>query len=455
MRTRSLLDDPEAAWSAYRPSSSEPWDEPRVAHLHRRAGFGATWGQVVRDKAEGPEPSIRRVLDGQARGPDGRPAEEFAEVVAAMEESARRRPSIGRVQYLWLYRMIVSPHPLAERMTLAWHGHFATSQQKVDDPVAILDQNLAQRRLWRAPFGRLVARMLDDRALLAWLDGFDSRKARPNENLARELLELFALGEGNYTEADIKGVARALTGRRLIRAGDYGGEIQPDPSEHDIGPETFLGRTGSFDATDVARIVVAQPAAAIHVARRLYRTFVSDVDEPPKDLLEPLAVAMRTTDDVDITRGIETVVRSRLFHSAWCRGRRVKGPIDYAVGSARAAEAFDPLPDLVDMEIGLGRMGQRPFFPPNVSGWPAGLAWLRGPALLARANFAAGFLNDEAGEARLRAVADRRGLSRPEAWASAVETLLCGTPCRASGVLPSTYGALFRDCLNRPEAQLA
>ncbi len=455
MRTPSLLDDPEAAWSPHRPSPSEPWDEASVAHLHRRAGLGATWGQVVRDKAEGFEPSIRRLLDGESHGPDGRTAEDFAEIVAAMEESARRRPSIGRVQYLWLYRMIFTPHPLAERMTLAWHGHFATSQQKVADPVAMLDQNLAQRHLWRAPFGRLVARMLDDRALLAWLDGFDSRRVRPNENLARELLELFALGEGNYSEADIKGVARALTGRRLIRTGDYGGDIQPDPSEHDAGPETFLGRTGSFGSEDVARIVVARPAAAVHVARRLYRTFVSDVDEPSKALLEPLAAAIRTKDDVDVARGIETVVRSRLFHSSWCRGRRVKGPVDYVVGAVRAAEAIEPPPDLVDLEIGLGKMGQRLFFPPNVSGWPGGLAWLRGPAMLARANFAAGFLNDEPGEARLRALADRRGLDRPEAWASAVETLLCGAPCQASDHSLKTHGAILRDLLNRPEAQLS
>ena len=342
MRTKDLLDDPEAAWSRYRPSPAEPWDEARAAHLHRHAGFGATWGQVVRDKAEGFEPSIRRVLDGESHGPDGRPADAFAEVVAAMEESARRRPSIGRVQYLWLYRMILTPYPMAERMTLAWHGHFATSQRKVDDPVAMLDQNLAQRNLWRAPFGRLVARMLDDRALLTWLDGFESRKGRPNENLARELLELFALGEGNYSEADIKGVARALTGRRLIRSEGYGGEIQPDPSEHDDGPETFLGQTGSFGPEDVARIVVAQPTSAAHVARRLFRTFLSDVDEPPKALLESLAASIRTKDDVDVARGIEMVVRSRLFHSAWCRGRRVKGPVDYVVGAARAAELFDP-----------------------------------------------------------------------------------------------------------------
>ena len=455
MRSPNLLNDPAAAWAPFAPTTEEPWDEARVAHLHRRAGFGATWGQVVRDTADGYEASLARVLDGESHGPDGRPASEFAAIVEAMVDSAHeRRPSIQRVQSLWLFRMIFTPFPLAERMTLAWHGHFATSQQKVEDPRAMLGQNLAQRELWRAPFGRLVRAMLEDPALLAWLDGFESRKEHPNENLARELLELFTLGEGNYAEADVKNVARALTGWR--DASGAGLASLFDPSDHDVGPQTFLGQSGSFGVADVARIIVAQPAAARHVARRLYRTFVSDTDEPPAGLLEPLAAAMRSSGDVDVARGIALVLRSRLFHSPWCRGRRVKGPVEYAVGALRAAEMFDPPPDLADLEIGLTRMGQRLFFPPSVTGWPEGLVWLRDSTLVARANFVAALAAGPALENRLRTVAARRGLNSPAAWSRALETLLFGppTPPALTETSPS-YAAILGDRLVRPEAQLA
>src|SRR5262245_34329846 len=171
-----LLRDPEACWSPWRPDGSNRWDEAKAAHLHRRARLGATWSQVRRDTAEGFEPSVRRVLEGETHGPDGRSAGEFAGIVDAMVASARREPSIERVQDLWLFRLIYTPHALAERMTLAWHGQYATSNQKVRDPLRMLDQNLAQRALWRSRISRLHGRMLRDAAMLAWLDGLDSRK---------------------------------------------------------------------------------------------------------------------------------------------------------------------------------------------------------------------------------------------------------------------------------------
>jgi len=197
MRSRiDLLSDPAACWSRWQPAGADRWDENKAAHLHRRAGFGATWGQARRDTADGLDRAVRRVLEGETHGPDGRTAQEFAEIAEAMVGSARRDPSIERVQYLWLFRLIYSPHALAERMTLAWHSHYATSNQKVNEPVRMLDQNLAQRELWRARISHLHLRMLRDPAMLAWLDGLNSRKSEPNENLAREFLELFALGEG-------------------------------------------------------------------------------------------------------------------------------------------------------------------------------------------------------------------------------------------------------------------
>ena len=427
---KTLFDDPVNAWEPYRPNPQAPWDASRVAHLHRRAGFGATWGQVERDVKGGFEPSLGRVLDGEAQGPAGQLASEFADTIAAMEESAQRRPSMERVQMLWLYRLIFTPFPLAEVMTLAWHSHYATSQAKVNAPRLMLAQQNFQRALWRAPISKLHRRMLGDGAMRRWLDGLNSTKAQPNENLGREFLELFALGEGQYTECDVREAARALTGWREVDSQQHRDQL--DSGEFDDGAKTILGQTGNWGPDDLVEIACRRPAAATHIARRIYHTFVSNTDVPSADLLAPLADAMRTNDDVDVARGIEFVLRSRLFHSTECRGRRVKSPVDFAVGAIRACELFAPPPDLVDLEIHLTRMGQRLFFPPSVAGWPGGLAWLGGQELVARVNFAA-WINElwlQGNESYFDRLVRRYGLKTSESCLDALATLLLGPPCR-------------------------
>ena len=425
-KASALFVDPGPAWEPFQLSTEAPWNAARVAHLHRRAGLGATWGQLQRDLAEGFEAALHRVLEGETQGPGGQPASAFAETVAAMEDSARRRPSIERAQMLWLFRLIFTPHPLAEAMTLAWHSHYATSQAKVNSPELMLEQNLTLRQLWRAPISQLHRKILGDGAMLRWLDGLSSTKTQPNENLAREFLELFALGQGHYSERDVREVARALTGYREI---DF---LQKrdgfDPADHDSGTKTILGQTGPWNRDDVVRIACEQPAAATHIARRLYRTFISDTDDPSSELVAPLADAMRVPGDVDVGRGIEFVLRSRLFHSDECRPKRVKSPVALAVGAIRGGEAFAPPPDLVELEIHLTRMGQRLFFPPNVAGWPSGMAWLRGSTIMARASFAA-WLSDPASglsSGHFRDVAERHRLRNAAAWLDAMAVLLSG-----------------------------
>ena len=425
-KTGSLFDDPGRAWEPFRPSAEAPWNPARVAHLHRRAGLGATWGQLQRDLADGFEPALHRVLEGETRGPGGQPATAFADTVAAMEDSARRRPSIERAQMLWLYRMIFTPHPLAEAMTLAWHSHYAVSQAKVNSPELILEQNLTLRQHWRAPISQLHRKILGDGAMLRWLDGLGSTKAQPNENLAREFLEIFALGEGNYSERDVREVARALTGYREI---DYQRKRDSfDAGDHDGGDKTIVAQSGPWGREDVVRIVCGQPAAATHIARRLYRTFVADADEPSPELLAPLTDAMRMPGDVDVARGIEFLLRSQLFHSDECRTKRVKSPVALAIGAIRGCEAFAPPPDLVELEIHLTRMGQRLFYPPNVAGWPGGMAWLRGSTLIARANFAAWFTDPSAGlsPGHFRDLAQRLRLRDDAAWLDAMAVLFSG-----------------------------
>jgi uncharacterized protein (DUF1800 family) len=454
---QTLFDDPRAAWSPYQPGPDAPWDAARVAHLHRRAGFGATWDQLQRDLREGFEPSMRRILGGTAQGPGGQPAEQFVEAVTAMEESAQRRPSIERVQMLWLYRMIFTPFSLEEVMTLAWHSHYATSQAKVQSPELMLAQNRSQRELWRAPISQLHHRMLGDGAMRRWLDGLNSTKAQPNENLAREFLELFALGIGHYTERDVREVARALTGWRQVDYQQH--EDQLDPGDFDAGSKTILGQTGNWGLDDVVRIVCQQPAAATHIAHRLYRTFVSNTDEPSPELLAPLAEVMRSPSDVDVAKGLAIVLRSRLFHSEECRARRVKSPVDFAIGAIRSCELFRPPPDLVDLEIHLTKMGQRLFFPTTVAGWPGGLAWLSGQAVVARTNGANWLTEPSSHEDNdpFRCLAQAHAWKTPEKWLDAVATLLLPTTRPpASKVLYEhrAPGSMTRHLLSLPEAQM-
>jgi uncharacterized protein (DUF1800 family) len=456
---QSLFTDPGRAWEPYHPGSEAPWDAARVAHLHRRAGLGATWRQLQRDLNDGFETSLRRILDGEAQGPSGQPAHEFADNVATMEESAQRRPSLERVQMLWLYRLIFTPFPLSEVMTLAWHGHYATSQAKVNSPELMLAQNNAQRALWRAPISKLHLRMLNDGAMRRWLDGLNNTKVQPNENLGREFLELFALGDGHYSERDVREMARALTGWR--QADNQQLWDQFDPGDFDMGQKTILGQTGPWGLDAAVRIACRHPAAATHIGRRLYRTFLSNTDEPSPDLLVPLAVAMRVDGDVDVARGIELVLRSRLFHSEECRTRRVKLPVQFAIGAIRAFELFAPPPDLVDLEIHLTKMGQRLFFPPSVAGWPDGLAWLRGQSVLARANFAAWITEPSTqGDAKhLRSIAQRHGFKTSESWADALATLLIGSRLPAAGGSirddrSASHLQITRRLLSLPEAQI-
>jgi uncharacterized protein (DUF1800 family) len=456
---KTLFEDPSRAWEAYEPDSRAPWDRARVAHLHRRAGLGATWGQVERDVRAGYESSIRRVLGGEPIGPGGQPAADFNDTVMSMEESARRRPSMERVQMLWLYRLVFTPFPLEEVMTLAWHGHYATSQAKVNSPELMLAQHRAQRELWRSPISKLHRRMLGDGAMRRWLDGLGSTRANPNENLAREFLELFALGEGNYTERDVRETARALTGWREFDNQNHLDQFVAE--EFDQGPKTILGTTGAWGLDDVVRIACLKPAAATHVARRLYHTFISNTDEPSQETIAPLAAAMRIDGDVDVSKGIEFLLRSRLFHWPECRTRRVKSPVELAISVIRGALLFDPTPNFVDLEIQLTRMGQRLFFPPSVAGWPTGLAWLGGQSVIARVNFAA-WITDPSTQGtadHASRVGEEYGLKTSTAWLDAIATLWLGSPLSSSGRLLCERGSpdhlhVMRQLLSLDEAQI-
>ena len=213
----------------------------------------------------------------------------------------------ARLQGLWLYRMILTARPLRERMTLFWHNHFATSLSKVQNPVLMQRQNGLLREHALGNFRAMLAAVGKDPAMLVWLDATANRKAKPNENYAREVMELFTLGRGRYTEKDIQEAARAFTGWFVVRD-----RFSMLPTQHDDGVKTIFGKTGRFRGEDVPGLLLDQPACAEFLAAKLYRQFVNEVDTPAPTLLAPLAKSLRSS-DYDIAAAVRMILRSNLF----------------------------------------------------------------------------------------------------------------------------------------------
>lgn len=412
MNTPSLWNDPKRAWEEYKPSQDRPWDRARVHHLHRRAGFLPGWGEVDRDLKQGPAASIDQLLNGESTSRDGQQAAAFETFQDAM--AARLAPgSVGdRLAGLWLYRMIFTPHPLRERMTLFWHNHFATSNAKVQNPSLMQRQNNLLRTHALGDFKELLAEIGKDPAMLIWLDSTANRKSHPNENYAREVMELFTLGRGHYSEKDIQEAARAFTGWFVVR--DQFSELK---AQHDVGPKTVLGKTGSFDGDDIPPILLEQPACSEFLARKLFRQFVSEVDEPPSALLAPLAARLRSS-GYDIKAAVAMILRSNLFHDDSCRRRRVKSPAEFAVGIVRALGIFKPTVSAEGLAKACTGMGQTLFAPPSVAGWDGGPAWINTTTLLARSNLALGIASkDDApfgNRVDLAKLAETHGASKPK-----------------------------------------
>jgi uncharacterized protein (DUF1800 family) len=242
---KHALDDPAWAWAPFEPASARPWDLSCVSHLHRRAGFAAPWTVLQRDLRAGPTASVDRLLKGEATSGDGSPALEFESTLDSMAAQLSPSADLTRIQSVWLYRMIFTPHPLRERMTLFWHNHFATSNAKVQNPDLMQRQNTLLRSLALGDFRALVSAIGKDPAMLIWLDSTINKKAKPNENYAREVMELFTLGRGHYSEKDIQEAARAFTGWFVVRD-----QFQEVPRQHDDGIKTVLGRAGKWDGGD-------------------------------------------------------------------------------------------------------------------------------------------------------------------------------------------------------------
>jgi uncharacterized protein (DUF1800 family) len=359
--------------------------------LHRRAGFAPAWDVIKRDLVDGPSESVDRLLKGEPRSASGTPASELESTLAAMATQLAPSADLPRIQAIWLYRMIFTPHPLRERMTLFWHNHFATSDVKVQSPLLMQRQNDLFRSQALGDFRAMVTAIGRDPAMLIWLDSTINRKAKPNENYAREVMELFTLGRGHYTEKDIREAARAFTGWFVMRD-----QFEEVPRQHDTGPKSVLGETGNWDGDDIPGILLKQPSCALFICNKLFRNFVNETDAPEEGLIAPLAAAFRDS-GYQIQKPVEIILRSNLFFDASTRRRRVKSPVEFAVGTIRALEVLNPTVATAALAESCSRMGQSLFAPPSVGGWDGGPGWINSTAMLARANLALGLLSEADG----------------------------------------------------------
>jgi hypothetical protein len=382
--------DPVLAWQPWQPSRDDPWRRKWAAHLYRRAAFGPSRADLVEAERLGPEGTLDLLLRGRPQ------AGEMLQTLLDSGRLAAARDvyaSFGdgeQIRGWWLYCMLQGDHPLREKMTLFWHNHFATSIAKVQSAALMFRQNCLLRNHALGKFGPLLQAISRDGAMLVWLDSNRNVKGKPNENYARELMELFSLGVGNYTETDIREAARAFTGWHTDGKG-----FAFNADAHDGDSKTVLGQTGAWDGGDVVRLVLEQPAAARFLVRKLYHFLISEKAAPPDALLEPLCASFRKSDH-DLAALLRTMLASRHFYSDYAFRQRVKGPVEYVLGAVQAVyrrydekEAdYRPLPQQV-LVGWLNAMGQSLFAPPNVKGWPGGPSWLNTSTVLERDNFVA------------------------------------------------------------------
>jgi uncharacterized protein (DUF1800 family) len=372
--------DPGWAWDAYRPTEKSPWDLKKAGHLYRRAGFGATAAELEAGLKAGPEKTIAALFSG------GTASNDYIDLVDQLRtEVARSNNGPGATAW-WLYRMLYGPHPLREKMTLFWHNHFATSNAKVRSADFMLRQYDLMHRHALGSFRTLLRDMSSDPAMMVWLDTRASKKGMPNENYARELMELFSLGIGHYTEKDIREAAKAFTGWEIKN-----GKPVLNAAQHDDGAKTVLGQTGNWTNDDIVRICLEQKSAPYFIAGKLYRFLVSETVHASDELLQPLAEQFRKS-DYDFGALVRTVLGSNLFFSPEVYRSRVKSPVDFALGIVRALEGKL---GTIALAKALEALGQNLFNPPSVKGWDGGAAWLNGQTLLFRQNLALALTSTE------------------------------------------------------------
>ena len=369
-----------------------------MAHLMRRAGFGADRDELERRVAQGYEAVVEELVDP----PDDVPRADIDELFRYMPSLASGGPDTTPGAANWLFHMVNTQRPLEEKMALFWHHVFATGNSKVDND----NHLIAQIDMWRdhgtGNYRDLLIMLAQNPAMIYWLDNHENHKRAPNENWGRELLELFSLGVGHYTEKDVFECARAFTGwtigPKMPRVPNHRFFFQYEfrPEEHDYGEKEFLGRKGNFDGFDIIDIILEQPACPRFIVRHLYNFFVADETqvpawniEPPRD---PEAIEYLAGVFVDSGFELKPVLRA-LFNADFFKEamfQKVKSPIETVVGTLRLTQDLrGPQPELPIVGQVSGHMGQSLHNPPSVEGWQTGRDWINSGAVVGRINFVA------------------------------------------------------------------
>ena len=371
-----------------------------MAHLMRRAGFGAARGELEERVAKGYEATVEELLDPDKYDIPHVDTDVLFRFYPSLETPGA--PFNGRSNLI--YHMINTKRPLEEKVALFWHHVFATGNSKIDNPAEMVRQIEMFRAHGMGNYRGLLVQVAKDPAMIFWLDNNENHRDAPNENWGRELLELFSMGVGNYTEKDVYECSRAFTGWTIapkiprLPMGSHHWGFEYRPEDHDDTEKVFLGHRGRFNGEDIIDIVVRQPATARFVTRHLYNFFVADEPQVPAwqitPPLDPVAINIIgeafISSGYDIRSTLRVLFNSDFFKSEAVRWAKVKSPAELVVGTVRLVGEFQiPIPGLGHIGEEPGYQGQEIMNPPSVEGWHTGAEWIDSGALVRRVNFAA------------------------------------------------------------------
>ena len=378
--------------------------EELIAHLIRRAGFGTTKFEIESLASV----QYEKVVETLLSPPDTNSLPNDLIRRYHVDQSEMRL--INSAAGNWIYKMVTTKAPLLEKMSLFWHGLFATGYSKVFHGQTMANQINMFRNYGMGSFSTLLLKLSKDPAMLYWLDNHDNHASEINENYGRELLELFSMSIGNYTENDVQECSRAFTGWTIQNA-EYMGlrahsaSIWPysliawqheyNANDHDSGTKTFLGETGNFNGNDIIDIICKHPSTAEFISRRLYQFFVADkIDANGENLIKEM-IDSYFESDYEIKAVLRCIFNSVHFKSEPVRYSRIKSPIELVIGTLKLAQEFEfPNINIIDASRAIGYMGQQLLNPPSVEGWHEGLEWLDSGTLVERVNFASKYLGD-------------------------------------------------------------
>jgi uncharacterized protein (DUF1800 family) len=387
--------DPAWAWAPFQPDADRPWDLRLAAHLYRRAAFGGTWPELQRALSEGPQATIDKLVHPTPE------AAVFNRLYDDYENAAAASAGYGS-QAWWLRRMIESPQPLQEQMTLFWHNHFGISKVHVKDNAALCRHAHVLRQHGLSNFEELLNAVLAEPAVWTCLGAGANGKRSLSDSSVRILMGQYTLGPGHCSDSDVREGTRALSGWIVSQ-----GELRFVPGEYDATPKRILDEEGEFDRKALVRILAKHPATGHWLAQKLVRWFVSDTANPSESLLAPLAKQLSSGGST--AQGVEMLLRSNLFFSTEAYRQKVRSPVELALGIIRPLEGRV---GTVRLAANLAELGQELYEPPTIRGWAGGLSWINPLTMLGRARLAEALLAESgAYEGRLdpAGVASRHG----------------------------------------------